>query len=67
MVERAAAHFCPSVVIDEYLNVPSLLSKLLSKIGLLGYRGGLLLSDTIQHFIIARNLLKGYVKIGAWE
>ena len=24
-------------------------------------------TDEIQHFIIARNLLKGYVKIGAWE
>jgi hypothetical protein len=23
--------------------------------------------DEIQHFIIARDLLKGYVKIGAWE
>ncbi len=24
-------------------------------------------TDEIQHFIIARNLLKGFVKIGAWE
>ena len=24
-------------------------------------------TDEIQHFIIARNLLKGYVKIGAWD
>ena len=24
-------------------------------------------TDEIQHFIIARDLLKGYVKIGAWE
>jgi acyl-CoA dehydrogenase len=24
-------------------------------------------TDEIQHFIIARNLLKGYVKIGPWE
>jgi len=23
--------------------------------------------DEIQHFIIARDLLKGYVKIGRWE
>jgi ABC-type bacteriocin/lantibiotic exporter with double-glycine peptidase domain len=25
------------------------------------------MADAIQHFIIARDLLKGYVKIGAWE
>ncbi len=24
-------------------------------------------TDEIQHFIIARDLLRGYVKIGAWE
>jgi len=24
-------------------------------------------TDEIQHFIIARDLLKGYVKIGRWE
>ena len=24
-------------------------------------------TDEIQHFIIARDLLKGYVKIGEWE
>jgi acyl-CoA dehydrogenase len=24
-------------------------------------------TDEIQHFIIARDLLKGYVKLGAWE
>ncbi len=24
-------------------------------------------TDEIQHFIIARALLKGYVKIGAWD
>ena len=24
-------------------------------------------TDEIQHFIIARNLLKGYVKVGAWD
>jgi len=23
--------------------------------------------DELQHFIIARDLLKGYVKIGAWN
>jgi hypothetical protein len=25
------------------------------------------LYDNVQHFIIARDLLKGYLKIGAWE
>jgi hypothetical protein len=28
---------------------------------------GLPYLDEIQHFIIARDLLKGYVKLGAWE
>jgi len=31
--ERATVHFCPSKVIDEYRNVPWLLSKALSEIG----------------------------------
>ena len=30
-----------------------------------GHRGGP--KNDVQHFIIARDLLKGYVKIGAWE
>jgi hypothetical protein len=67
VIERAKAHFCPGVFNCDYLKVALLLSMLLSKMGLLLRLSGLLLWDNIQHFIIARDLLKGYVKIGAWD
>jgi hypothetical protein len=35
LIERAKAHFCPNMLNSNYLNVPFLLSMLLSKIGLL--------------------------------
>jgi hypothetical protein len=34
LIERAKAHFCPNMLNSNYLNVPFLLSMLLSKIGL---------------------------------